>query len=356
MATRLFQLGFELGILECNAFNVSGQPCSVGSAKAKTGTLGLNMNSATNQPLQGGGRGIPNTTELRAYCAINHNNANVGGAAVDQQAYLIQLVKADGTIWRFGWHHGNALFYITSTTTTVLASATDVGTNFGTINTWNSVSIAAKVHASAGWLNLYINGILIASYTGATGASPITQVLFGGTPTGGGTWSATTTFDDCYCDDTTGEAAAPSAERKFIYLAANGNGASSQWTGTDGDSTNNFQNVDDVGVNDGDTTENHAGVVDLVDSYPHATYTTPINYSPVAVINTVVARKTNAAVDTQLQLRLHKGASDTLATAIALSTSYAVYEQRATALPDASTLNDANINLTEVGVVSKGSF
>lgn len=291
MATRLFQLGFEQGLLECNAFQLGGNAATVSSTKAKTGTLGLAMSTSTNVILNGAGKAIPNTTELRAYCAINHNSMGLSTNPVDRQSYMIQLVKADASIFRFGWHRFNNLFYITSTTTTVLASGTDVGSGFPTTAIWHDVSVAAKIHASAGWLNLYIDGVLVANFAGNTGTSPITQVLFGGTPTNNGTWIGTTTFDDCYVDDTTGEAAAAAGERKFAYHAASGNGASSQWTGTDADSTNNYLNVDDVGVNDGDTTENHAGAVDLVDSYAHATYTTPVNYLPVAIINSVVARK-----------------------------------------------------------------
>lgn len=353
MATRLCSLGFELGLVECNYWLPVGTAPTISATKTRTGSSSLRYTTGQHAPY---GRWIGNTTELRAFYALNHAGLEIGSAAVDRHVYLFYLLRADGTSWRIGWHAHNATVGIYNNSTTATTTAIDTTGSLPTQDTWHQISCAAKIHNSAGWIDLYVNGLLAVSLTGNTGTSPIVAVLIGGSVSNNGEWNAFAYFDDFYVDDTTSEASAASTEKRFLYLAANGNGELSQFTGSDGNSTDNYLLVDDSATNDGDTTYVGASANGLIDSYTHATLTTPINYTPTALIPTVFAKKTDAIVDTEYQARLHKGSDNSTGTAKDLSTSYAMYQDRFTALPDASPLGDANINSTEVGIIAAGTY
>lgn len=358
MATQLFSVGWEMGLIETPVTFTNGGTGigTVTTTKTRTGTYSLGFPLAQ---VASYGRAIPSTTELRANVAINHNGFNSASAVVDRAAIIYQIGRLDGTGWRFTWQNTNRLFYVTTIAapTVALASGSEVQSNWTMRDSWHDMSIAIKVDGAAGWLKLYANGIEVLSFTGNTGTSPIVSVAVGGSSTSADNiWSAFAYFDDFYVEDTTGEAAAPAVNRKFMYCPVNGNGSSSTFVGNDGNSTDNYLLVDDTLNNDGDTTYVAATAAAQEDLYTHATVTTPVNHVVSAITPTVIARKTNAAIDTEIQLELFKAATDSVAAAQNLTTGYHMIFSRFTALPDASALNDANINSTEIGYISAGAY
>ena len=348
----LFACGWANGILEGNA--AGGGTLPIASAvKAHTGANSIAFVNAT-YPY---GRTVANKTELRAAAVFNHNGVS---AAVARGCFFC-LVAADATHFVVEWEIDGLLRMRSGAgSLTTIEEVAIAGTGLSVSDTWLNCSVAMKIHSSSGFFVFYnAAGEETLSFVGNTGSSPITAVMVGGrTPIGSNNgWASTLYVDDFYAVDSTGEAAGPLSNRRFLWGQASGNGQSSQWTGSDGNTTDNYLLVDDGATVDSDTTYVKAESAGLVDYYDHAAITVPTDWRPVRVWPTAIAKKTDAGVATTLELGLWKASTDDSSAPIALPTSYGMVQAYFDDLPDGSDIADqGNINALEIRVESAGAY
>lgn len=116
-----------------------------------------------------------------------------------------------------------------------------------TINTWYLVEVRAKIANSGGAVEVKIDGVSIGSFSGDTQPSTATNITSLGFDTDSASGAGKIFVDDFGINDTT--TASDNAwlgDGKIIALTPNGNGDSSQFTGSDGNSTDNYLLVDDT--------------------------------------------------------------------------------------------------------------
>jgi hypothetical protein len=224
------------------------------------------------------------------------------------------------------------------------------------IDTWFHIGLDVKVDSSSGWANVYLNGMVtpILSFSGNTGSDNITRAVFGTdyelAAGGYNDWL----YDDCYIDDTTGEAApAPVPLKRFYWLAPNASGSFSQWNGSDGDSVNNYALVDERGPNDSDYVESDAA--DEYDSYGMNTQTIVSGETLKAVIPIVRAQKFGTGEQIKVGLR-YSGVNDIGSARDVLYGGYEYLWERFTTKPGGGAWNQSAIDDFELLIQSSGSF
>jgi len=158
-------------------------------------------------------------------------------------------------------------------------------------DTWYFIELTAVIHASAGSFELRVNGETWLSQTGIdttnTANNYATRFYFGNT--GGSGTAGTMDYDDLYIrDDGTFL-----GDCRVAYLAPNGNGNHSDFTGSDADSTDNYLLVDEASNSEADYVE--SSTVGHIDTY--AMGSLPSTPSTIHGVQQVVnARKTDASV------------------------------------------------------------
>jgi hypothetical protein len=102
----------------------------------------------------------------------------------------------------------------------------------------------------------------------------------------GGHW-----YDDIFLDDLTGEAigAKPVPRKRFSYLTPNANGTYSGWLGSDGNSADNYQLVDEVPLSTSDYVE--TDTVTILDGYNMTTRTMAGTEGIIALIPGVYGKR-----------------------------------------------------------------
>jgi hypothetical protein len=132
-----------------------------------------------------------------------------------------------------------------------MVGATVIGTSAAgavVFDQWNYVEARILVADSGGTFELRVNGTAVISFTGDTRNGGATANIdcvriYGRNGT-------THDYDDLYVLDNTGsENTTFLGDVAIECLRPNGNGNSSQWVGSDGNSTDNYQLVDDTTVN-----------------------------------------------------------------------------------------------------------
>lgn len=138
------------------------------------------------------------------------------------------------------------------------------GTKSWTPNTWYLVEIRVLIANTGGIIQTRIDGASDISFTGDTQpgtATTVDNLLF--TSDGG----STNYMDDIACNDTSGTSENSWCGDGRVYLLKpNANGDVSQLVGQDGDSVDNYLNVDEV-PHDSDTTYNQSATAGQYDLY-----------------------------------------------------------------------------------------
>lgn len=339
--TRIWQAHAELGgdglvgftSRDSTSFNTTS------TTKARTGTHSFRLYSN-----YGYSKVLPSTyTQFRLSCHWNHNGAGSGDTVG---------IIAFGSVVELRWVQDASKIQLY-----VNGSLADevVSSEFAQTDIWRHLGIDVKIAAS-GWAYVYLDGAEVIGYSGDLGTVGISSLEFNPFIGSLDSWNGYVYIDDIFLDDINGEtnpAAVP--DKRFYYRRANGNGTASELTGSDGDSLDNYLLVDDV-PHDGDGTYVKAAAAGLRDLYDTETFTLPANFAVAAVIPLVVAKKTDAAIGTQVKLVAKNGASETVSSAKNLGTSYGVVLARMTTQPGGGSWDEAGVNAAEYGMESAGAF
>ncbi len=146
----------------------------------------------------------------------------------------------------------------------------DSGWAMRTGQVWQLLEIYYKIADSGGRIVAYVDGILRIDYTGDTKPGADTVFDRFGVYCGDGDCG----YDDIAFNDTMGDADNSwCGDGSVIRLDPNNNGAHNNWTGSDGDQTNNYLHVDDF-AQDGDTSYVYAPVTSpgVQDQYAMTNY------------------------------------------------------------------------------------
>lgn len=243
----------------------------------------------------------------------------------------------------------------TGDTTTVL----DTINNAIAFNVWNYIELGVRISNSTSDLDIRVNGVsVLGGATGpwdtlkGAGSSTLDNVAFS---SGNG---QTITFDDIYIlnEKTTDAFGNASNAVSFLgdcrveALQPNGNGNSSQWDGSDGNSTDNYLLVDEVSPDD-DTTYVQTGVDNEKDTYA---FENLASTSGSVVGVQVVSRAKKTDLGTRLMAHVARSAGTELDSPdYALSTAYGtqrtVYENE----PNTSVWTRAEVDAAEFGVKAR---
>ena len=202
---------------------------------------------------------------------------------------------------------------------------TTVGvTTAGLVSTpdrWYYIELQAKHATPGGFVTVRVDGALVGSYVGDTrngaGQEPIDDVYFAGNYGG----SAYVEFDDFYLQ--TGPSDSFLGSLVVETLLPNGNGNVNQWIGVDGDSTNNYLNVDEAGT-PVLTDYVYSSTVGHIDQYAMSdlVHTTG---NVVGVCHSAHMVNTDAVTPRNVKL-VNRRAADTKSAALPLSTAWRSYD------------------------------
>lgn len=346
--TRLGQLTAETQDLNFQTDSIF--PATISSTKAKTGTYSY-RHAIGEEPA---GIAVPATSRLRAGVWVNHAGVVVSSTV---RACLFRLIRTSGERHTLCWGDDPSVVTIRlNSINTDLASISAGAIGLDAQNTWMHLGIDFYAHASAGYFVFYLNGVETLRYDGNT-AGTISSIYFGGRAFlsigEASGWSNYAYFDDFFVDDMTGEGEEAIPSKRFLFSLTNGAGANAQWTPSAG---SNYQNVDDAGAPDDDTTYNKALSAGLKDTFNTADITVPADHVIRAKIPICIAKKTDAGTDSKLKLHTYDGATYQDSAEFTLTTAYATYFVRQPLQPDATAWNEVDSNAGQVGYESAGSF
>lgn len=228
---------------------------------------------------------------------------------------------------------------------TVLATSTAV---FPT-SAWTYIDIKAVISDTVGSVEVWVDGTSVVSTTGAdtkNGGTGVVNTVGGRAPTGG----ANCAWTDIYVLDTAGSA--PLNDRlgdvAVRIQTADGNGDSSDFVGSDGNSVNNYQQVDETPVSTS-TDYNGTALTGKTDLYTYADV--PTTDVPLAYQTYLYAGKSDAGTPPIIK-PVTKGDGGTVReeAAITLSTTYQIFcGAWNTTDPDSDALTATNVNAMQVG-------
>jgi hypothetical protein len=235
--------------------------------------------------------------------------------------------------------------------------ATRNGTQLGisaaviTTGTYYYVEFKALIHASAGTIDVQVNGASVLSLTGQNtknSANATANMVFLGPIAQGGGGNGTLLIADLYIlDGQTGASTFLGDQRVDCYMPT-GNGSNSQFTNNSGNSTNNYSHVNEA-LQDGDTSYVADAVVNDIDSYAITGLThTPLTITGVQV--NLVIRKDDAGIK-QVAPIVYRSATAYVGNTLTLSTSYLDLTQQYEKDPATSAAwTKTNINASEFGL------
>jgi hypothetical protein len=211
-----------------------------------------------------------------------------------------------------------------------------------TANVWTFIEVKVVIHDTAGVVEVRQDENVVLTYNGDTrnGAATTCGYIVCNMPSG-----VNVDIDDLWVDD-----AGYLGDKTVEWLTPNGNGSSSDWLGSDADSTNNYLLVDDP------TTANVTDYVAASASGKLDLYTMgdlPAGYSVDAIQEAVFVWKSDGGTPPTV-LPVAKGQSGTVRTdtavpALSTTARYQLGDLRTTD-PDGNPLTDARVNAMEVGV------
>jgi hypothetical protein len=223
-------------------------------------------------------------------------------------------------------------------------AGTVVATSTATFATAVAYYMEAKIIISdtVGVVEVRMDETVVVTFSGDTRNGAATTVAF--LDARGGASTNNYDFDDFYLDD-----AAYKGDMAVVTLRPNGNGSSSQFLGSDGNSTDNYALVNETPPSMtqyvGDSVSGHIDLYTMDDL--------PAGYVVDSMYEVIYAQKSDAGTPPTL-LPVAKGATGTTRTDTALpalsTTAQLLPAQLRTTDPDGNALTVARVNGMEVGV------
>lgn len=228
---------------------------------------------------------------------------------------------------------------------TTLATSTQ---SFNFFPGWNYIEVKAVINDTTGSVEVKVNGGVWITYSGDTrnAANGAVDTFYHPGHTG-----PPNLWDDMYLLDMTGPAPYNDylGDTSVKTLLPNGNGDSTQWVGSDGDSIDNYLLVDESNS----STTDYVGSTTSGDTDLYLMQDIPANYNVYAVQELVQAYKSDAGIAPNL-LPVAKGQAGTVRTDTVLPslTTTAINYQAdvRTTDPDGNALTAARVNAMQVGV------
>lgn len=215
---------------------------------------------------------------------------------------------------------------------------------------WHHILIDLKIDSVNGWCYVYRDGLLDLSWDGNTGSTGVNRFVIG---KWGNNYTHIANWDDIYIDNTTGEASPVAGPLlRFYYVLPNGNGNYAQWTGSDGDSTDNYQLVDERPPSSTDYVQGLTA--DQYDSYAMNTISLADGQLVKAVIPTVIAKR-NGSVE-QLAIGTRYSSTDLISSDKTPGGSYDLYDERQTTKPGGGDWEQTSIDGMELLLKSRGTY
>lgn len=232
--TRLFTEGFEMG--DGLFFNqIAG---AINSSNQRSGTYAWNV---TDVLASGSKKAFTPASEFYFRMAFRADDVNTSGVN-----FLLFYGSGTNSLLGFGFSAGK-----------IVASIGGTGTISLQPNVWYLLEVYYKIADASGRVVTKIDGVTDIDYTGDTKPGSDTQaesfIVGRPYPSGG-----TTIIDDLALNNTAGGADDSwCGDGRIVALTPNGNGTTNQWTGSDGNSTDNYLLVDErPSNNDTDYSEN----------------------------------------------------------------------------------------------------
>lgn len=266
------------------------------------------------------------------------------------------IPSSEDIIVRFletGTEHVSVRMNASTGVLTVSRNGTTLATSSATINIniWYYIEFKATISDTVGTYELRVNGTNVASGSGADtrngGTGVINQLNFGGA-----TNTGDVDIDDIYWLDTSGSAPNNDflGDVKVECILPNGNGNSSQFTGSDGDSIDNYLLVDENNLDTADYVQSTAN--DQIDEYTFGDLTVTTGTVYGVQIN-ASALKTDAGAKS-IALMTRRSGTDYASSDQALSTSQQIHSQIREQDPSTSAAwTISGVNAAEFGVKSR---
>lgn len=215
-----------------------------------------------------------------------------------------------------------------------------------TVDTWHHFTAKVLIHDSTGTVDLWVNGSSSAaiSNTGLDtrngGNATTDRIRLGGETNEGGK----PLYDDLYATD-----GANLGDARVQCLLPSGNGNSSQFTGSDANSTDNYLLVDDPDDSDDDTTYVQSNTVSQKDTYalPSLAAATGTVH---AVQVSLYAKKNDAGARSVASVMRLSGGTEADSANRALTGSYAFYNDIRETKPGGGAWSITDVNGAEAGV------
>ncbi len=238
-----------------------------------------------------------------------------------------------------------------------LISVTRNGTSLGTgtipitIGAWAYFELKVKIDDTTGTVQTWINGTADLNLTGqdtrngAAAQVNLFEMVISGVASG-----ATHDFDDFVLLDTNG--GSPNNDHigdvRVEFLLPNGNGNSSQFVGSDANSTDNYLLVDDPEIPDNDTTYVESSTVGNKDTYAYENLT-PGTGTVYFVQPIPYARKSDAGTRSIVSVA-RLSATEVDSAASTLSATYLYYPDIRETKPGGGVWTISDVNSAEFGV------
>ena len=336
--TRMYQTGLEHND-SSEYVSLNGTPV-ISSSKAKTGTYSLRV-------AQGSVYFMHTSTGTQAQASMYINHAGLASGAA--YAVICAFYSDTTAVAQVRWYADGTLRAFCGATQVATTSVPSLYLE----NTWVHIGVDIKIDGAAGWFSVYVDGTEEISFTGDTddGDTSFNRFVVGNS-TGDATekWDDYLYIDDIYWNDTDSEVAAalPDGYRYYL-LTPNGDGNYSQFIGSDGNSVNNYEMVDEIPPDDDTTYVSHDTDTER-DSYTMSDYTIPVGSSVAAVIPVVKARKESPGSTYGMSLFTRVSATDQDGSKQSLGTSWGWIFERQTTDPAAGAWEQADITSLEVGI------
>lgn len=252
---------------------------------------------------------------------------------------------------------------LTGSANEVMATA-PTPSQFSTTGTWFPVGITHKIHATDGFVSIFVAGDRVLHYEGDTRPAwfSVTRhyddttaycLVAGGAGTSGAQGFTDAYVDDHFIDSIVGEMDGPVPARRFLMALPTTAGADAAWTPL---SSTNVSNVDE-NPNDGDTSYNKALVADLRDTFNFSDITVPTDHRIVAVVPSVFAKRLDSEISNGVSLHAFDGLTYEDSADLTLAMTYDVPAfARFLLQPDGSAWDQASFNAMQFGYKSFGDF